>query len=56
MHGETVKNNNNLLVLTTCIRSRRGCGNILHVREKQVMGQSDENLIRFHGYIKNIMC
>jgi hypothetical protein len=41
---------NNLLVLATCIRNARECGNILQVREKRVMRQSDENLKRIHGY------
>jgi len=35
-----LKHNNNLLVLATCIRSGRECGNILHVRDEQVMRQS----------------
>jgi hypothetical protein len=45
-----LKHTNNLLVLAICIRNARECGNILQVREKQVMRQSNENLKRIYGY------
>ena len=50
-----LKHNNNLLVLATCIRSRRECGNILRVREREVVQHSDDNFTRIHGYSKYIM-